>query len=266
MKDYEEFEIDKICLLLRHFIDRYQTLYSILENYSDRFLVMDPDEMYSEFENVFNIYTECADKLQFIDSQLGSFQFSYISEQSQKLLHNEITSYLNGMECMYDLKNLFGEAFGEYIVSGTSGNPSDVSGIIAWQCAFCRKVQEITQICKRMMCRLEEINEEIKKREELIEIACVYASPEEMRKTEAFEEKTDVYPFIHAVDSEKAGQFCVNCGKFVSMSTVICPYCGNNVQIARDTESLMVNVYASLEMMSKTEKKSFFSKIFSRKK
>ena len=98
----------------------------------------------------------------------------------------------------------------------------------------------------------------------MIEIACVYASPEEMRKTEAFEEKTDVYPFIHAVDSEKAGQFCVNCGRLISMGAMICPYC--RVQIARDTESLMVNVYASPEMMSKTEKKSFFSKIFSRKK
>lgn len=267
MKDYEEFEIDNIYLLLGHFLVKCQTLYSTLENCGDNFLAMDPDEMDSEVHYIFNIYTECADKLRVLDSQLASFPFLYISEKSQKLLHNEITSYLNGMECMYDLENLFGEVFEEYIVSGTSGNPANVSGIIAWQFAFCRKVQDIVQFCKRMMCRLEEINEEIKKREEVIEIACVYASPEEMRKTGDFEEETDIYPFIHAGDSEKAGQFCANCGKLVSIGTMICPYCRNNVQIARGTEPLMGNVYASPEMMSKTEKKeSFVSKLFPRKK
>lgn len=267
MKDYEEFEIDKICFLLRHFIDRYQALYSTLENCGDDFLAMDPDEMNLAFQDIFNIYMECVDKLRSIDSKLGSFPPLYVSEKSQKSLHNEITSYLNGMECMHELENLFGKAFGEYIVSGTLGNPADVSGIIEWQCAFCRSAQEIVGFSERMMYRLQEINEEIKYREELVEMACVYASPEEMRKINDINERTDVYPFVHAVDPEKTGQFCVNCGKFVSMGTVICPYCGNNVQITRGTESLMVSVYASPEMMSKKEKKkSLFSKLFSRKK
>lgn len=115
---------------------------------------------------------------------------------------------------------------------------------------------------KKKIHRLKEL-----KKEKSVTMACLYASPEEMRKINDLKERTDVYPFVHAVDPDKTGQFCVNCGKFVSMSTVICPYCGNNVQIARDTESLMVSVYASPEMMSKTEKKkSFFSKLFSRKK
>ena len=191
---YEELELNKIFVLLQELKARCEALYLICNEGGERIGVMNPDEMNSVIQHIFRIYTECADKLRFIDSILGSFPLSYISEDNQELLHNQIASFLDSIGCIPNLVHIFGDAFEVYSVSGASGNPADISGIIWWQRRFCENGAALISNCEKMILSLIDL----KQKEELAITTCVYASPELMRNNAYSIAETDVYPFIHA--------------------------------------------------------------------
>lgn len=278
MSFYVNFKIDYICSLIQQLIERCEELYSILEKGNGRFLVMNPDEMDSAVQHIFNICKESFEKLRFIDSQLDNSPFSY-KEETQVLWHNQFLAYFNEMEYMFDLRRYFSEAYEKYTLSGASGNPANISGLIQWQGIFCDRCPGMMVVCKKMIDCLSYVEQEDIRRKDSRPMACVYASPERMSGNEFSETVTDVYPFIHSVttnddftkrneiDSEPTGQFCSRCGKFISMSGAFCPYCGNNTQtvISNKPEILMGPVYASPGMMRKKQS-NIFSKLFKRKK
>lgn len=70
-----------------------------------------------------------------------------------------------------------------------------------------------------------------------------------------------------SVDLEETVQICSQCGNAVPMSAHFCTYCGNDMRSFSRQIPPMACVYASPEMMQKTNKReSFLDKLFKRKK
>lgn len=204
-------------------------------------VAMDPDNMDSVVRDIFSVYAEYAGRLHFIDSKLGSFSCFFISEEGQKLLHNQITSYMDGIRWIYDLVDMFCDAFVHYTDSGISGNPADISGIIGWQSRFCVYGLEIAEYCRKMVDCLIKLKFDLKHKEELIIMSCVYASPELMGNNVLPSIGLDMYPLIHAKASVDGGntecvrklindaereKVCKNCGTPIMEGTIFCMSCG----------------------------------------
>ncbi|MBQ8857002.1 MAG: zinc ribbon domain-containing protein [Lachnospiraceae bacterium] len=238
----EDYKINELIENIRALIEAGNSLFKTLERGTEHNLILNPENMYSYFNGMYFRWTEIAEKLDCLKSRLDGFEipFSYLDKNNQMKWKTYIDEYLEKMYCVRELVYALDESYNRYSLSGSSGNPPDVSWLCMWQCMYCKEYLFIREISMDLIEHLNILQDFLHRAEERISMACVYASPECMGRgtvlPEMMREYTDNCKQTKENDdvSAKNVRFCMHCGESIANQKQYCHTCGKNVQATID--------------------------------
>lgn len=159
-------QISGICRRVEKIGSQNDNLFECL-NESGQYLAMDPEKIIWIFRNIRNSGREILGELKHLRNEKF---FSCVDTNLKRTLEDCIQENEMVLSVVEALDDTLSQAYYEYEVSGASGNLANIAPLCLWQSEYCRQYPYIKKINMQLVRKLNLIQYEILRIEEIISL------------------------------------------------------------------------------------------------
>lgn len=159
-------KISEACNCVEQLIARSDSLFECL-NEAGQYLAMDPERLIWIFKSVSDSWRGILVEIKHLRSE-SALLLSCTNTNLKRVLEDCLQDYEMGLSVVEALDDTLSQAYYEYEVSGSSGNLANIAPFCLWQSEYCRKYPFIKKANMQLVEKLNLIQYEILRIEEII--------------------------------------------------------------------------------------------------